>query len=324
MQELLVYKNGDKEFKIQVSDDSLSPVTYQVIPKYDADAPDGFQKARTTKILDPDVNNVTPLAFFDGDRKVYDTGLSKNSKALKRVYPDDANLQTALQLINKLIVKPFTSDRPLETIEPSNVEFWDDFNIKLGVDLSFNTSDPMQLFQLYCLVLHGKLAPTGLESEPYFKNSSQYAVENKDTVVDVSQKREFEKNKAVSRFINLLDTDKEALSAILEWMGIPGLADADDAMMNTVFTHWLSKDDNQNPKEFLDVYKNYYESESGKKQLQIFKGLKTLERKKFVKRGIAGNILFEDEVIGKNMKEATANVLKDTQLLDKIYAKIDA
>lgn len=314
---ILVYKNGEKEFRIQ------SNTPYQIVSKFDADAPDGFQRMRTTKVPDPSVGvNGTPLAFFDLDRGVYDTALTEYSKALVKLYPDSDDRKRALQEITKRITNPLITLKTRESVDPSNVVFWDDFRINLAIDEVLNTSNPLQLFYLYSLIIHGKLAPVGFESDSYFKNNAQFAVENKESVINISQKRELEKSKAISRFVTLHEDDEPALLAILEWMGITGLEGADEALMNTVFKNWLEKDDNQNPKEFLNTYDNYYKTTSGKNVLDIFKGLKDLTKLKKVKKTTEG-ILFEDEIIGSNFKVAAEKIATSKDLLEKFYAVLE-
>jgi len=161
-EKLLVYSNGEKKFYIEPD------TAYQIIAKYDADAPDGFQKVRTTKLPDPSVAvNGTPLAFYDMDRQVFDTALTENSKALIKLYPDAEERRRALTKITKHITNPLLSLKG--NIEPNNFALWDDFSFPLSVDTVLKSSDPLQLFYLYSLIIHGKLAPVGFESEAYFK-----------------------------------------------------------------------------------------------------------------------------------------------------------
>lgn len=321
LEKILVYRNGNKEYYIEVGQ------SYQVIPKFDADAPDGFQKHRTTKFLDPAVTNRTHVAFFDMDRKTYDTGLTKNSKALRNLYKNDESLiESALKQLTRLITKNLASIKSTETIDPNNLDFWDNpeenFSVSLGEDLVFNTNDTIQLYQLYQLILQGKLAPAGLESEPLYKTNSQYAVENKTDVVEVSQKRELDKSKALFKFMTLLNTDKKLLHGILELTGIRGVDEkTDEALLNTVFTQWLNKDENQNPKRFLQIYKDNYESDSGRQFLTLFTAVKTLEKKGVIQRKMAGLMLGED-LLGKTTEEAAQVIAKDPQLLDLVYKEI--
>lgn len=322
VQKILVYRNGSKEYYIEVGQ------SYQVISKFDADAPDGFQKERTTKFLNPDMATKTHVAFFDMDRKIYDTGLTKNSKALKNLYKNDESaIQTALRQITSLITNPLISIKSADTIDPNNLDFWDEpeenFSVNLGVDLVFNTNDTIQLYQLYQLILQGKLAPAGLESEPLYKTNAQYAVENKSDVVEVSQKRELDKSKALFKFMTLLNTDKNLLNSVLDLAGIRGVDNrTDEALLNNVFTQWLNKDENQNPKRFLEIYKNNYESDSGRQFLTLFTAIKDLERKGVIQRKMSGLVLGE-EVLGKTTEEAAQKIAKDPQLLDLVYKEIE-
>lgn len=324
MTELLVYKNGEKEYKIKIAEGGEPSVSYQVVNKYDADALDGYQKLRTTKVPDPLVNNWTSLGIYDSHKGIYDTAMTKDSYVLSKLFPDVENRQRAITAITKHILNPLIEMKGKDTVDnPQNFTFWDDFGVHLSEDLVFNTTDRLQRAQLFFLIAQGKLAPKEFESDPWFKDNAQYSVENKDSVINVSQQRDFEKNKAVARFMNLLDTDKKGLEAILDWMGVPGLVSADDELMNSIFTHWLSKDDNQNPQKFLSVYDNYYKSPAGKVTLDVFKNLKDLEKDKKVTRKANGIFLGED-FLGENFKAASENLAKDKDLLKKIYDVLEA
>lgn len=315
---ILVYKNGDKEFRIK------SNTSYQVVSKFDADAPDGLQKIRTTKVPDPSIgNNTINLATFDLDRNIYDTGLSSESKALLRLYKNDRDaVQAALRDITKHITNPLMSIVG-KNIEPTNFEFWDDLSYKdLVADKVFKTSDPLQRFQLYSLILHGKLAPIEFESDTYFRQSAQFSVENKEEVIGTTQKKALLKAKAVRYFGNLYESNKKALHSILEWMNITGLENADEALMTTVFTNWLERDDNQNPEQFLEVYEQYYNTKSGKAILDIFTGLRQLQKDKLVKRTPEG-IVMKDHLLAKDLKESAKMISKDSDLLEVFYALTD-
>lgn len=314
---ILVYKNAEKSFILE------GDKNYQIVSKFDANAPDGYQRHRTTKVLDPDADTVTNLAVFDSERGVYDTSLTKYSKALKRIHKNNEDdVQSALLTINKFITKELVNLKGADKIEPSNLDFWDNFSLSINLDQVFNTNDPLQLAQLYFLIIHGKVAPVGLESEPQFQEA-QFAVENKETVVDITQKRELQKSKAQNKFMNLLESDRESLNAILDYTGIVGADGADEALVNIIFKNWLDKDENQNPDLFLKNHADFTTSESGKKIISTYKVLRDLERAKKLKRTTGGSILFQDEIIGDNMKKAAENVVKNKDLTDKVYTVFD-
>jgi hypothetical protein len=316
---ILAYKNGDKEFKIEIGTSS-NPVTYQVIGMIDHEAPDAFKEKRTTKIIDPTVDNTVRPVRFDSMVNMYDTGLHEMSSALMRLYPEDSNRQRALAYLTKNVLNPWGKIRGIKNLEPDSLLFWDDYRHVISLDKVYNTANPEDLASLYQLVLHGKLAPAGLESEPFFRGTAQYAVENKNTVVDAGQKRKLAVSKATNKFITLLDTDKEGLEIILEFMGISGVLGSDEAMLNDIFTDWLAKDDNQNPQEFLELYETYYDSKSGKQEMIMFKSLKDLSRTRKITQTPQGFSL-DGEFLGTTLKAASKLVLNNQDLLDKVTQK---
>jgi len=314
---ILVFQDGDAKYHIEIGQ------SYQVIGKFDPDAPDGFQKMRTTKVLDPDVVDSVNLAVFDADKGTYDTGLTKNSKALFKLYKGDVDaIDTHLRNINKILTNRLLDIKG--NIEPNNYTLWDEFREdELGMDKVFNTNDVIQLYKLYALILQGKLAPVGFESKPYFKTSASFAVENKKDVVNVSQKREFDKAKAQAKFFTLLEEDKSSLFGLLDMIGIKNISESDESLLVTVFNQWINKDENQNPKKFLETYKDFYISKSGREFLGLYNEVKRLEKEGVIQRKMAG--LFLGEVnLGKTTELATHTISKDKDLLDKVYKTIDA
>ena len=292
---------------------------YQIINKFDANAPDGFRRERTTKVLDSDASEQSiPLSVYDSQKRCWDTALDNTSRRLNELFPNKEDLQRHLQDVTKHIYNPLLQIYTKEMLDSRNNEFWDGYRYKLNFENVLNTKDPEQRAYLYFAVIHGHLAPVDFESEPLFKRCAQFSVENKESVITVSQKRDLERNKAIARFTVLLEEDKEFLEIMLDYMGIPGLAGADESFANAIFTNWLSKDDNQNPKQFLEIYKNFYKSEAGKKELKIYKTLKDMEKVKSIKVTVDG-LLFDEEIIGKNFKEASKNVATSAILFNKIY-----
>lgn len=315
---ILVYKNGNKDFYIEVGK------SYQIVPKYDADALDGFRNHRTTKVLDPDVVDPVNLGVWDLDRNVYDTGLEPSSKALNKLYKnnqDDVN--AALKTINKEITNKLLTFWDKSQLDPKNLEFWDAMTADLGVDIVFNTTDSLQLYKLYQLILQGKLCPSGLEGEPQFKKSASFSVEDKTTVVDVSQKRELNKTAAKAKFYMLLEQDPKIAVDLMDYMGVSGLSASDIALLNSTFSNWIDKDDNQNPKKFLDTYKEVNDSPAGKKIFEVFSQLRKLQKENKVDKKINGLYIGEN-FLGKTAKEAAEKAVNDPILLEKIYEPTDA
>jgi hypothetical protein len=303
--EIKVFKKGDKSFSIDTEK------VYQIVGKYDADAPDGFKRERTTKTLeDPVVGSTTStLLSFDSSKNMYDLGMDINSALLRKVYPEEDDRKKAVASIKKNIYDHLVTIYQGETLKPTNFDFWDNFTYTYSLDTVLDARKPIDRFILFYSILSGKLAPTEFSSDPQFKTSAQFGVECKDEVVDISTKRQLDNSKARAKFINLLDEDKEGLLKLLDWIGIKGLDKADEALLNSVFVNWMSKDEEQNTKQFLSVYDEYYKNNSGKKVIEAYTELKKAMKKNLVtvsKEGVLfGDILLENP---KDLKQAAKEI----------------
>lgn len=313
---IVLHTKGDEKFEL--TNDGL----YQIISKFDADALDGFQEHRTTKVLDPEAGAMTVnLALWDEERNLYDTGMTEYSKALTRLYPNPTVRKEVLKSITTHILNPMI-ERKGEVFSPNNVEFWDNESFTITLDHVFNTAKVEDLYKLYLLVLHGNLAPKEFESDPQYRKKAQYSVENKESVIDLKHKKELETNEATALFFTMLSTNKAELIALLDWMKISTAAESDKALLNSIFTRWLKEDINQNPRAFLDIYKNMIESPSGKRELEMYSHLVSLMKKGKIKRAF-NTVTLDGDDLGANLKDAAKKVLADEDLSKKILSLLD-
>lgn len=313
---IVLYKNGDKTFEL------TNKGLYQIVSKFDADAPQGFQDFRTTKVLDPEVASMpVNLAAWDESRKMYDTGMTDYSAALSRLYPKPEERKIVLDKIQKFILKPMVERRG-DVFDPRNLEFWDEEFFTLSLDHVFNTEKPEDLYALFLLVLHGTLAPSEFESDPYFRLKSFYSVENKEEVIDLKHKKELETNEAIGIFYTMLKNSKAELVALLEWMRISTAADTDDALLNSIFTRWLKDDSSQNPRAFIKAYDDLINSPSGKAELEMYSNLVTLRKAGKIKQAF-NTITLNGEEIGSNLKDVNKKALADAELKEKLLLLLE-
>lgn len=310
---IVLYKRGDETFEL------TNKGLYQIVSKFDADAPDGFQEYRTTKVIDPESGAMTVnLALWDENRKMWDTGMTEYSSALNRLFPNPTDRELNLKAIKKHILEPMIAIKQ-DVFSPHNHEFWDNESFTLTLDHVFNTEKPDHLYTLFLLVLHGNLAPKEFESDPAFKNKASYSVENKESVIDLKHRKELELNEATTVFFTMLKQNKVELITLLEFLKISSGVDTDDALLNSIFTRWLKDDVNQNPKIFLKGYENYIKSPSGKAELEMFSNLTALRKEKVIKQSF-NKIMFRDEEIGDNMRDAAKKVLANAALKEEILS----
>ena len=299
---------GEKEFRIKKGE------VYQIVPKYDADAPDGFQEFRTTKIIDPEAGQQTiNIATWDATRGVYDTALTMQSQILNQMFPDETVRQSVVNTLNELIVKPITALKG-DVLDPRNNAFWDEETFTITLDEVFNTNDPYQLFLLYMITVGGLVAPIEFESSTRY-NKTQYSVENKEGMVTLKQRKELEKNKAIGVFYSMLTTDKTKLLSILDWMKVGASLEDDEGLLNLVFTEWINEHP-QNAQLFTDAIIQF-NTPSGKKEIEMYSHVVTLLGKNRIKRSL-NRIEFDGEFIGTSLKDATKKILQDKDLTNKV------
>ena len=283
---------------------------YQIQPKMDASAPDGFKEVGTTKVISPDIGN-TVHAPFDGEMKVWNTGFWKSSPILRGM--SDAEKESYVKMVNKHIVKP-VEDIKGEGIlgHQENNSFLDDFGIDLKAYRLLNTAEPLQRLALYFAVLGKHLAPKDHQSNPLY-SGAQYVIVDSENAVNVKQEREMLKNEAIGLFYVLQKHDKEKMSNLLEYLNISNSKTTDKATLNSSFNRWLEDKTNgyQNSDIFTKTY-NKFDSEDGEEELYFYKNLKLLVDKNIVKMQ-RGELFLNGKSLGAGYKLAASYLMTNEE-----------
>lgn len=310
---------------IKIYDFSIRTGTiYEVVEKMDANAPKGFQEFSTTKYLFNKTYNLEPGAYFDESIKAWDTGLTENSKMLTAAIPDEKVRKTAVQNLQKYIVEPIEKmqgkDRLRQT--PDNDDYWLNFNVRVGKGVSFNTDNPIELYELYLLVASRKLTPKNLGSHPSFRQS-QYTVvdrqENYNRKVDKTQRR----MTAIGKFYQLLSSNKETLVNILNYIGIPAKMNQDDSVLMVSFERFIDDKNNsfQNDKIFNEAVE-LQGTKKGAEQIHIFNKLKEISASGNNRLSVkSGDISIDGVYISNTLKSAAEEISKKKEFL-KLYSDI--
>lgn len=312
---------SEENFQVTVNGFSIKAKTlYQITPKPDGDALDGYREHRTTKILDPVAGTHTiPFAVWDDEKGVYDTGLYMNSRALRKLYPDEKQRKQVVNLLTKNIVVPVENIKGENVLDHKNNEFWDEASIILSKDRILDTSNAIDLLALYSAILHGNLAPEGEEDSPKYKNKAQFCVQNKESVMELKHKKDLERNQAIGMFFVLLKDSKEQLVVLLDYLGISSSDNPDDAALNSTFTQWLNDKDSgyQNASEFNRVY-DLFQTPEGKEEIMTFSNLKKLFRAGRIRKA-AGTLYLGDSELGGSFKTAAKAVMKSKELQEEVF-----
>lgn len=290
---------------------------YEIQEKFDADAPDGFQKEGTSKLLSFDVVDKKSGAVWDGTMNNWDNGLHSGSKSLQEAFPGQ-DIQLILDKLIKKILKPveaLVGEGKLSHI-PSDVtnKYWDEYRIEFKRGKIFNTANPTSLLDLYLSVLHKRLTPKDLENEPGFRNS-YYLITDKETAISKKAKSKEDKMKATANFFFMLKNDKNSLLQILEFIGLPVGQQTEDSTLMVMFENWLENgvDKYQNPQIF-NKETDAFATEEGKEKLFIYGKLKEFKAKNLVTEK-RGDVYLDGTYISNNgLKQAAAAICEQKEL----------
>lgn len=310
-----------EDFKVVVHGFEIKSNTiYQVIPKPDEDAPDGFRKERTTKVLSPRISESVGCVK-NADSNTWDTGFYIYSPCYKRLPMNEREIivQNVVRNIKEPIENIYGGE---DKLNQNNDAFWDDYGFELRNGGIFNTSEPRDLLDLYMAILHGALAPKESASTERFKEA-MYCVVNKNEVIDRKLSKDLNYNKAVGNFFALLENDKPTLVGILNYIGLQANVTTDEVTLNNTVTNFLknSQSGDQNTDIFLKAFE-IAKTEAGKKEIQIYQNLKELAKSgKLQKEGTEYRL--GDSSLGSSFKIAAKVVANDQKLQEKLIDLLD-
>ena len=280
----------------------VSDTIYKVVPKLDPDAPDGFVENGTTKIIHPNITTSVG-APWDETMKVWNTGFYKASPCYKGMSPEER--EALINVFEKHLVKPVEEVKGEGILNhTSGHEFFDNFSIPLGTTVTFNTNDPIQRLQLFWAILGKNLAPKRLENHPNY-SKADFCVVNNEDATNRKEEKTFQNTKAIGLFYTLLQSDKEKLFQILEYLGVVNSDLTEEKTLTTVFTSFIedkSPEGYQNSKIFIETF-NKFSTEAGENELYIYDLLKKLHKKGIVKI-VRGSVYLDDMNLGNGFKLA--------------------
>lgn len=302
-----------KDFNIKIG------TIFQVTPKYDGNAPDGFRKERTTKYLTTSGMNKEAVRF-DTSKNVWDTGLYKSSPVFDGM--DEKEVEQLVNSVQELIVNPL-EDRLGEgrlSYQESN-DYWLDYGFDLYRGKIFNTSKPEELLALYEAIIHGKLCPVGQDSSPFYK-SADFTIEDKAEAVSVKQKEDNLDIKATGLYYSFDTSEPKKLQLILNYVGLRGMDGKNfkKEVAASAFKVFIDhKEDGFANKEMFIEAASMANTKQGYNELYYYSLLQELFRKKKITKEFE-NFKLNDENLGNSLKIAAETVAKNQDLQNEILA----
>lgn len=296
---------------------------YQVNPKFDASAPDGFQEYRTTKLLTSTGINLEAIPF-DESRNVWDTGLYTTSPCYQGM--NKSEVKNIVDTLTEKVVKPLEEEWGEGVLDHKKENtFWDSYGIELYRSKVFNTEKPLQTLNLFHSLIQGLLAPKGkMESSPDFR-LAQFVVEDKEKVISLEQEKDLLNTETIGKFYALLNGDVEQLRNVLNYIGIkiPVGSTVDKAVVSNIFNRSMdsAKDEFYAKKSFVEAYDKSLKP-AGYNELKTFRNLEELFLKGEVEKD-RENFVLRGEELGVSLKDAARKVSSTPKLQAMVESIID-
>lgn len=305
---------------LQVKDISIEKGNiYQVSPKYDGSAPDGFKEHRTTKYLAEYGMNIEAVPF-DKDMGVWDTGLYEESPCYAGMPADE--VKRLVNTARQNIVEPLEKTLGKGKLDyKADNDYWLDYGVKLHRGRIFNTERPDHLLELFQVALHGKVSPKGQDSNPNYRYA-QFSIENKEQAKTVQQENDSLDIQAAGMFYSLLNGDTELLSLVMNYVGIPipGGKEMDKQLASSAFKMYVDDKKNayQNKKNFISAVELGSEK-NGYQELSFYQKVQKLVRTKKITKEREMYVIGEEQ-LGTNLKEVAKTIAKNPKLQELIVA----
>ena len=235
--------NGDIIASIKGSEEYFhirKNTVYTVVGRVDNSAPEALQKLGKSKIPFPG-NCDYANCPYDNFANIYDTGFYAESRCYRHMTPDAA--AKAAETAWKNIGDPYARLKNAD-ISQYNTEFWDNLTIKIHDDgLTFDTGDPVQLFNMYIALMSGAICPEDLDGDPKFMGAFYMII---DSSKSISQGSEYELNliEATTDFMTLFKGSEESRQTAVDiaiYLKIHDGMDADDRYFSVAFKRFLEE-----------------------------------------------------------------------------------
>lgn len=312
------------EFDIQLNS------VYQIVEKSDLrGAPEGYNKLGFTKVPSYEITT-TVHAKFDNKRGIWDTGLDETSSVYNGM--DSKEKNAILKELTSVIINPLLKYKPKDFLNPhpkpkGEVIRDKDYNglenhaIVLGIDRFFDTSNPVDLFNLFTVIYKKDLCPKDQEMNPEYIQAD-FCVVNDAQKINTTEEKQYKKDKAVSKLISKWEKDKKKALEILKYCGVAASLDSSEQTVVAFFRKWLDDKSDRggnNSEYFLDRVENF-EDERGSNELYIYTQLqKMFDKKEVTVRN--GEYFLNSKSLGNSLKIYAETASKDDELMAEIIGE---
>lgn len=284
--------------------------TYKILHKRDADAPSGFIQAGVTKLPSPGVGD-TFQCRYDKKSKKFDTGFYTYSPCYSNKDRDEVDI--IVNSLTKNLVEPMEQIDGEGKLDHTNIDYWDSKRFFVEADMVLNSDDPEDAMLIYFGILTHQLTPKGEEGDTSYSDSA-YIIQDTSKVRKLKDERASNKFKAIGVFHALLEQEPTKLNMILNYLGIDYAESIEPETLMSMFDDYLQRSEDRIISFNNTIAKS--KEKKGMEEISVYSALKreVLKPKSKVTKSSSGVLFFEDTEIGQDLRSASENITKNSEL----------
>ena len=289
---------------------------YTIDHKYDGAAPDGMRGLGATKLPLAGIRNSEKI-YFDEGRNAFDTGFYVQSICNGGLLEADE----LVRLYNLYIKEPY-EERMSVNCSETNFEFWERFSYSVAVNKTFDTKDPVQMFELFHALKQGVVCNKD-EGNSYLQRA-QFNISNDEAIRTKEDTKFDNKMRAVDTFSLLLKSDTTKLYTILEYLGATNPEATDKDVLKRTYLRRLddTKTGTDLVTRFLEASDKYNEKQ-GQLEMQYFAMCQKLYFKKIIVKKQGSFYDDKGAMLANSLKDVASKCLLPTEkeMLDNLLER---
>lgn len=290
--------------------------------KFDGSAPDGLKKIEATR-LPFERNSISDCVWYDEMKGLYDTGFYPESMCLSQYKPEER--EELVKAYNKFIKVPYESLSNKTLTANSDNPFYKDYKFELYVNKEFDTTNPLDLFDLFNAILQTRVCAKD-ERNPFYNSDAQFNLSNPSEVKNKAKDKVKKRRQAFEKLTTMADANRDKLDLVLEYIGRDNPAKVDTDDLKDIYFEIIH--DKATGMDFVDRFlesSSKYDSEAGKEEMEFFAGAKRLLKASKIKKDKSGfKTVNGEQFLGITLQDvATKCMNKDSIQYKTVLELID-
>lgn len=293
---------------------------YVLDHKFDGSAPTGLKSIEATR-LPFEKNVLVDCVYFDDNQNQYDTGFYPQSMCLSRY--SQGQREELVAIYNKEIRIPYEEARNTSLEQNAKNDFYKDYRFELYVNKEFDTSNPLDMFDLFNAIMQATVCAKD-EKDPHYAHTSKFNLSNPTEVKNKAKDKTKRRRIAFDKLSTMADGDKDKLDTVLEFIGRDNPAKVSKDDLKDLYFDIIN--DRVNGMDFVDRFleaSEKYNTPTGKDEMEYFTVAKRLYKANEIKKTKAGfTTVSGDQFLGTTLQGVATFCLNKDSIQHKVIMEL--